>query len=226
MRFINWRFYWDYSGGNVFENMVHQVAFWQGALGLGIPESVTMTGANYRSPKMQVPDTMNVVMSHSEKLIFTWSSIFGNNYYGETNDLLFGTKGTIVHTAPTRCSIIPKPQELAGSVARTARTRTITNSPICTCRTSSIACAAARRPSARSSWASAPRSPARWPSPRTVGRPPCGGTPRPRRSSESGSRRPPMIGPALLHSVSYAGLWGQAFLPVGGLRRQGRRAGL
>jgi hypothetical protein len=23
-----------------------------------------------------------------------------------------------------------------------------------------------------------------------------------------------MIGPALLHSVSYAGLWGQAFLPV------------
>src|SRR4051812_37489220 len=24
----------------------------------------------------------------------------------------------------------------------------------------------------------------------------------------------PMIGPALLHSVSYAGLWGQAFLPL------------
>src|SRR5262245_24645545 len=24
-RFINWRFFWDYSGGNVFENMVHQV---------------------------------------------------------------------------------------------------------------------------------------------------------------------------------------------------------
>lgn len=25
-RFINWRLFWDYSGGNVFENMVHQVA--------------------------------------------------------------------------------------------------------------------------------------------------------------------------------------------------------
>jgi predicted dehydrogenase len=27
-RYMNWRFYWDYSGGNVFENMVHQVGFW------------------------------------------------------------------------------------------------------------------------------------------------------------------------------------------------------
>src|SRR5438552_3051047 len=30
-RVINWRFYWDYSGGNVFENMVHQVVLVQGA---------------------------------------------------------------------------------------------------------------------------------------------------------------------------------------------------
>jgi len=30
----NWRFYWDYSGGNVFENMVHTLGFWFGALGL------------------------------------------------------------------------------------------------------------------------------------------------------------------------------------------------
>ncbi|MGC8642291.1 MAG: Gfo/Idh/MocA family protein [Isosphaeraceae bacterium] len=107
-RFINWRFYWDYSGGNVFENMVHQVAFWHAALGLSIPETVTMTGANYRSPKMQVPDTMNVVMSHAEKLLFTWSSIFGNNYYGETNDLLFGTRGTIVHTASDQVRYLPQ----------------------------------------------------------------------------------------------------------------------
>ena len=44
---INWRFYWDYSGGNVFENMVHTVGFWFAALDLSIPHSVTMTGANY-----------------------------------------------------------------------------------------------------------------------------------------------------------------------------------
>ena len=27
-RYINWRFFWDYSGGNVYENMCHQLAFW------------------------------------------------------------------------------------------------------------------------------------------------------------------------------------------------------
>lgn len=96
-RFLNWRFYWDYSGGNVFENMVHQVAFWYGVLGLQIPTVVTMTGANYLSPKMQVPDAMTVVMHQAEKILFTWHSIFSNNFYGEGHDYLFGTNGTIIH---------------------------------------------------------------------------------------------------------------------------------
>jgi len=95
-RYINWRFYWDYSGGNVFENMVHQVGFWYKALGLKIPDRVTMIGDNYLSPKMQVPDTMNATMHQPEKLLFTWSSMFGNNFYHEGEDLLLGNKGTLV----------------------------------------------------------------------------------------------------------------------------------
>jgi len=99
-RFINWRFFWDYSGGNVFENMVHQVGFWYKALGLKIPRRVTMTGYNYLSPEMEVPDTMNVCMDQPENLMFTWNSMFGNNYYGEDgNDLALGNKGTVVRVA-------------------------------------------------------------------------------------------------------------------------------
>ena len=37
-RYINWRYFWDYSGGNVYENMCHQLAFWYKALGLKIPK--------------------------------------------------------------------------------------------------------------------------------------------------------------------------------------------
>jgi len=96
-RYMNWRFYWDYSGGNVFENMVHQLGFWHEVLGLSIPESVTMAAANYRSPKMEVPDTMSVSMNHREKVLFTWNSMFGNAYYGETHDYLLGTNGTLMH---------------------------------------------------------------------------------------------------------------------------------
>jgi predicted dehydrogenase len=107
-RYVNWRFFWDYSGGNVFENMVHQVAFWYGALGLGIPRTVTMTGANFRSPRMQVPDTMNVSMSQTENLLFTWTSLFGNDYYGETDDLLFGTKASVIHTGADHVRYVPQ----------------------------------------------------------------------------------------------------------------------
>lgn len=95
-RVINWRFFWDYSGGNVFENMVHQVIFWYKLLALQIPRSVTMGGGNYLSPEMEVPDTMNVAMDQPENLLFTWNSMFGNRHYGEGGDLVLGTKGTLI----------------------------------------------------------------------------------------------------------------------------------
>ena len=94
-RYINWRFYWDYAGGNVFENMVHQVGFWYKALGLQIPRAVTMAGNNYLCPEMQLPDTMDVSMDHHEKILFTWNSMFANKHYGETQDELLGTHGTV-----------------------------------------------------------------------------------------------------------------------------------
>jgi predicted dehydrogenase len=94
-RVINWRFYWDYDGGNVYENMVHQVGFWYKMMDLNIPTSVTMTGANYLCPEMECPDTMDVSMSQPEKLLFTWNSMFGNRYFGEGDDMILGNKGTI-----------------------------------------------------------------------------------------------------------------------------------
>ncbi len=94
-RVINWRFFWDYSGGNVFENMVHQVGFWYKVLDLKVPRSVTMAGGNYLSPEMQVPDTMDVTLDQPENLLFTWNSGFGNRHYSH-EDLLLGTRGTIL----------------------------------------------------------------------------------------------------------------------------------
>jgi predicted dehydrogenase len=116
-RYINWRFYWDYSGGNVFENMVHTLAFWFGALGLSIPHTVSMTGANYLAPRMDIPDTFSVSMSHPEKLFFTFTSMFGNNYYGEGHDYLFGTKATVIHTNSDQVLLIPQGKKLAGRPA-------------------------------------------------------------------------------------------------------------
>ena len=106
-RVINWRFYWDYSGGNVFENMVHQVGFWFKVLDLPIPEQVTMTGANFLSPHMEPPDTMDVSM-RLPNLLFTWNSAFGNRHYGETDDIVGGTKGTLVRHHDGAVHYIPE----------------------------------------------------------------------------------------------------------------------
>ncbi|HEV2425494.1 MAG TPA: Gfo/Idh/MocA family oxidoreductase [Terriglobia bacterium] len=97
-RVINWRFFWDYSGGNVFENMVHQVGFWYKVLDLKPPREVTMAGGNYLSSEMQVPDTMDVAMNQTEKILFSWNSGFGNRHYGSEDDLLLGTKGTVIRS--------------------------------------------------------------------------------------------------------------------------------
>ena len=94
-RYINWRFFWDYDGSNVFENMVHQVGFWYKLLDLKIPRGVMMNGGNYLSPDMEMPDTIDVSMDQPENLLFTWNSGFGNRHYKAEDDFLLGNKGTI-----------------------------------------------------------------------------------------------------------------------------------
>lgn len=94
-RYVNWRYFWDYSGGNVHENMSHQISFWYKVLGLQIPQSVSMTGGVFLwKDGREVPDTMSVAMTHAEELLFTWDSGFGNNHLGSSETVL-GTDGTV-----------------------------------------------------------------------------------------------------------------------------------
>ncbi|MDQ6664240.1 MAG: Gfo/Idh/MocA family oxidoreductase [Acidobacteriota bacterium] len=94
-RYINWRFFWDYSGGNVYENMCHQLSFWYKVMNLQIPKAVNMAGGIYLwKDGRQVPDTMNVSMEHPEEILYSWNSGFGNSQLGATEDVL-GTDGTV-----------------------------------------------------------------------------------------------------------------------------------
>jgi predicted dehydrogenase len=94
-RYLNWRFFWDYSGGNVYENMCHQVSFWYKVLNLQIPRAVTMTGGLYLwKDGREVPDTMNVSMEQPEDLLVSWDSGFGNSRLGVSEDVL-GSDGAI-----------------------------------------------------------------------------------------------------------------------------------
>jgi predicted dehydrogenase len=96
-RYLNWRFYWDYSGGNFYENMCHQLAIWYKVLNLQIPTATTTVGGIYAvKDGREVPDIMSANMQHGDELLFTWDSGFGNGNLGITEHVL-GQDGTIVN---------------------------------------------------------------------------------------------------------------------------------
>jgi len=111
-RYINWRFFWDYSGGNFYENMCHQLAIWYKVLNLKIPEAVTTVGGIYLwKDGREVPDTMSVNMQHSEEMLFTWDSGFGNSALGITEHVL-GTDGTIINASEMDGPVRYEPQKV------------------------------------------------------------------------------------------------------------------
>lgn len=101
-RFIHWRYFWDTSGGGVFEGMSQQLAFWYKALGLQIPRAASMEGGIYLwKDGREAPDTASVTLQQPEEILINWVSGFGNNQLGVSEDVL-GTHGSIARAAQVR----------------------------------------------------------------------------------------------------------------------------
>jgi predicted dehydrogenase len=96
-KFINWRLYWEFSGGNVTENMVHQIAWIMTALDLPEPSAAFMSGGVFSEKDgRQVPDTIVVTLEYPADTVVTWQSTFSNSHYG-LGERLLGSDGTIEH---------------------------------------------------------------------------------------------------------------------------------
>ncbi len=95
-KFINWRLFWEFSGGNVTENMVHQIAWIMTALDLPLPESAYMSGGVFSEKDgREVPDTIAVTLNFPGKVV-TWQSTFSNNHFG-LGERILGSDGSIEH---------------------------------------------------------------------------------------------------------------------------------
>jgi predicted dehydrogenase len=95
-RFINWRFFWEFSGGNVTEEMVHQIAFIMRALDLPLPVAASMAGCvSADRDGREVPDTIAVTFDFPNDLVVTWQSIFSNSRFSAC-DRIFCSNGTII----------------------------------------------------------------------------------------------------------------------------------
>jgi predicted dehydrogenase len=95
-KFINWRLFWEFSGGNVTENMVHQIAWIMTAIDLPLPESAYMSGGVFSEKDgREVPDTIAVTLNFPSKVV-TWQSTFSNNHFG-LGERILGSDGSIEH---------------------------------------------------------------------------------------------------------------------------------
>jgi len=96
-RLINWRLFWEFSGGNITENMVHQIAWIMSALDLPLPSAVYMSGGVFSEKDgREVPDTIAVTLDFPGDIVVTWQSTFSNKHYALAERIL-GSDGTIEH---------------------------------------------------------------------------------------------------------------------------------
>lgn len=98
--FINWRLFWDYSGGNVTENAVHQFSWIMALLDLPVPASAYMSGGVFSEKDgREVPDTIAITLDFPEQeLVLTWQSMFSNSRFG-LGERVLGSHGTIERTS-------------------------------------------------------------------------------------------------------------------------------
>ena len=110
-KFINWRLFWEFSGGNVTENMVHQMAWIMSALELPLPSAAYMSGGVFSEKDgREVPDTIAVTLDFPQDVVVTWQSTFSNNRYGLGEHFL-GSDGTIEHVAGATDMVTGRSQE-------------------------------------------------------------------------------------------------------------------
>jgi predicted dehydrogenase len=94
--FINWRLYWEFSGGNVTENAVHQFSWVFKLLDLPVPASASMSGGIFSEKDgREVPDTIALTLDFPDnELVLTWQSTFSNRHYG-LGERVLGAHGTV-----------------------------------------------------------------------------------------------------------------------------------
>src|SRR6266566_5266369 len=110
-KLINWRLFWEFSGGNVTENMVHQIAWIMTALDLPLPSAAYMSGGVFSEKDgREVPDTIAVTLDFPNDVVVTWQSTFSNSRYG-LGERLLGSDGTIEHVAGATDMVTGRSQE-------------------------------------------------------------------------------------------------------------------
>ncbi len=97
---FNWRYFWDYAGGQLMDFCCHIIDPVLWAMKVDAPETITATGGRYViDDNLETPDTLEVLYHFAEGFDLVWSNTSGSSHGIEDKGLgiMFqGTKATLV----------------------------------------------------------------------------------------------------------------------------------
>jgi predicted dehydrogenase len=95
MRFRYWRYFWDYSGGNMTDQGTHLMDVVQWYTNSGTPRSAVSYGMVAKMIGSEVPDEFCAVFEYP-KLMATWTLNYTNSYDNDWSIQFQGDQGTMI----------------------------------------------------------------------------------------------------------------------------------
>jgi predicted dehydrogenase len=95
MRFRNWRYFWDYSGGNMTDQGTHLMDVVQWYTNSGTPRSAVCYGQVAKMIGSEAPDVFCAVFEYPN-LMATWTLNYTNSYDNDWSIQFQGDQGTMI----------------------------------------------------------------------------------------------------------------------------------
>lgn len=94
IKFRNWRWFWDFSGGNMTDQGTHLIDVIQWFTGATQPLAATCYGAVYKLQPAETPDTFSATFEYP-KFMATWTLAYMNSFQNGWGIVFQGQKGTL-----------------------------------------------------------------------------------------------------------------------------------
>jgi predicted dehydrogenase len=95
MRFRYWRYFWDYSGGNMTDQGTHLMDVTQWFTNNGLARSAVSFGETVKATGSEVPDVFCAVFEYPG-MVATWTLNYCNSYDNDWSIQFQGDKGTMI----------------------------------------------------------------------------------------------------------------------------------
>jgi predicted dehydrogenase len=95
MRFRSWRYFWDYSGGNMTDQGTHLMDVTQWFTNSGFARSAVCSGQSAKNTGSEAPDVFCAVFEYPAFLA-TWTLNYCNSYENDWSIQLQGDRGTMI----------------------------------------------------------------------------------------------------------------------------------